>query len=97
MYSDHCSIDLEIDFAKFQRGRGFWKFNNSLLNDPEYLTLIKEVITRVTTQYAIIDNDPRFYFNSNLETVTKFMEEQTPETLQDLELVLNPELFLDIL
>ena len=97
MCSDHCPIDLEIDFSKFQRGRGFWKFNNSLLKDPEYLTLINKVINRVTTQYAIVNNNPRFYFDTSFETVLQFMEDQTPETLQELELVINPELFLDTL
>ena len=28
--SDHSAITLEIDFTKFRRGRGFWKFNSSL-------------------------------------------------------------------
>ena len=40
MYSDHCPITLEINFSKFKRGKGFWKFNNSLLKDPAYLALI---------------------------------------------------------
>ena len=40
-YSDHYPITLDIDFSKFQRGKGFWKFNNSLLTDPSYSDLIK--------------------------------------------------------
>ena len=56
-FSDHNPIELEIDFAKFSRGRGFWKFNNSLIEDPEYLNLIKNIIKRVTTQYAIVNGE----------------------------------------
>ena len=41
-FSDHCPIILEIDFSKFKRGRGFWKMNNSLLQDPEYIKIIKK-------------------------------------------------------
>ena len=40
--SDHSSIELEIDFSKFVRGKGFWKFNTRLLKDQEYLHLIKD-------------------------------------------------------
>ena len=29
--SDHSIIALDIDFSRFQRGAGFFKFNNSLL------------------------------------------------------------------
>ena len=35
--SDHSVTSIEIDFSNFQRGRGFWKFNNSLLKDPQYV------------------------------------------------------------
>ena len=52
-FSDHSPIVLEIDFAKFKRGRGFWKMNYSLLGDPEYVKIIKNSIKRVTCQYAI--------------------------------------------
>ena len=54
--SDHGAIELEIDFSKFQRGKGFWKFNKSLLGDPAYVNLIKTTIKRVIAQYAIIDD-----------------------------------------
>ncbi len=29
---------------KLKRGRGFWKFNNNLLYDREYVNLIKETV-----------------------------------------------------
>ena len=45
-YSDHCPILLEIDFAKFSRGKGFWKMNNSLLSDQEYVGIIKRTIKK---------------------------------------------------
>ena len=47
-YSDHSPIILDIDFSKFQRGKGFWKLNNYLLSDPNYVDLIKDTIKRVT-------------------------------------------------
>jgi hypothetical protein len=35
------------------RGRGLWKFNNSLLNDIEFLDTIKNRILDVKKQYAV--------------------------------------------
>ena len=61
--SDHSGIELEIDFSKFVRGRGFWKFNTSLLSDPNYLTLIKKTIKHVVVQYEIIDGNEQFFKN----------------------------------
>ena len=41
-------ISIFIDQTETQtRGRGYWKFNNSLLNDLEYIQLIKNTINSV--------------------------------------------------
>ena len=40
--SDHSGISLDIDFEKFHRGRGFWKFNSSLLKNKDYIDKIKK-------------------------------------------------------
>ena len=88
--SDHSPIILDIDFTKFNRGRGFWKFNNSLLNDKEYLGLIKNTIKRVCTQYAIINNDQNFYINATESELIEFLKNQTPESLQILNFSTNP-------
>ena len=45
-YSDHSPILMDIDFSKFCRGRGFWKMNNSLLYDPDYVDKIKTTIKK---------------------------------------------------
>ena len=45
--TDHSGIELVIDFSKFTRGRGFWKFNCSLLHDPIYVSKVKNTIKRV--------------------------------------------------
>ena len=83
--SDHSMPVLDIDFSRFQRGRGFFKFNNSLINDPEYVNIITEAIKNVTIQYAedIYDNN--------------FLETATPEQLQTVTLTINPQLFLECL
>ena len=97
IYSDHSVILMDIDFSRFVRGRGFWKLNTSLLKQKEYIEIVKGTIRRVACQYAEIENDPSFYFNSDAESLKKFLEEQTPESLQSLKLNLNPQLFLEVL
>lgn len=49
--SDHSIVLLEIKFNPFKRGRGLWKFNNSLLTDKEYVSKVKETIHSVSSQY----------------------------------------------
>lgn len=34
--SDHSLIMISLDFGKFQKGRSYWKFINSLLKDEVY-------------------------------------------------------------
>ena len=47
-HSDHSIITIELELVDTQRrGRGYWKFNNSLLNDKQYVTLIKDTISSV--------------------------------------------------
>ncbi|KAK3107474.1 hypothetical protein FSP39_015361 [Pinctada imbricata] len=50
--TDHSIINLNIKFSNFKRGKGFWRFNNTLLKDKEYLKLVNETITEVKLQYA---------------------------------------------
>jgi hypothetical protein len=38
--SDHSPVEIEIIISKHTRGRGYWKFNNSLLNDVEYVKMV---------------------------------------------------------
>ena len=51
--TDHSIITLQLDFDKFRKGSSYWKMNNSLLKDPEYVKLIKEKISQVKQQYII--------------------------------------------
>ena len=95
--SDHSAITLEIDFTKFKRGRGFWKFNSSLLSDPQYVTDVKNIIKRVVAQYGIINGDEKFYENASDQVLQGFYSSTSPELLQHVTLRINPQIFLDIL
>ena len=83
--SDHSITTLTVDFRHFTRGRGFWKFNNSLLKDPEYVTLIKKTIKNVVMQYA------------KTETDYDLTEDASPDTIQNIECTLNPQLLYDMI
>ena len=93
----YASIILDVDFSKFQRGKGFWKFNNSLLLDPCFVELIKNTIKHTTCQYALINDDPDYIPNLSQVDFESFLATQTPESLQTLNLAINHELFFDTL
>ena len=51
--SDHSVIELDLMLNQFSRGKGLWKFNNSLLECPDYLNLINNVIEEEKLKYAV--------------------------------------------
>ena len=83
--SDHSTTSIEIDFRNFQRGRGFWKFNNSLLKDHEYVKRVKNCIKKVVKTYDANENPEIFYENA------------TPEQLQNVPSTINPQLLYDMI
>ena len=50
--SDHSLVSLEIEWTEVTRGKGFWKLISSLLVDPEYVNLVKQVIEEVKEQFS---------------------------------------------
>ena len=55
--SDHSIITLSFNIQNTQqRGKGFWKFNNSLLKDKLYLDKINKCINDCKLKYANLDN-----------------------------------------
>ena len=50
--SDHSLLRLSFKFpTEHVKGRGFWKFNASLLHDKDYVSLIKRVISENELRY----------------------------------------------
>lgn len=70
--SDHSGILLELVLNTNERGRGYWKFNNSLLKDQQYVNVVKNTISEVKQTYQInneennIDNQEEFSINDQL-------------------------------
>ena len=66
--SDHSMITLHLDITKQPRGRGLFKFNVSLLKDPNYIKLVKNTIQTTVCEYAVpIYRDD--YVKENLTSV----------------------------
>lgn len=51
--TDHSGIILNLKLNQNERGRGYWKFNNSLLRDNDYIQLVKKTIEEVKNTYKI--------------------------------------------
>ena len=74
-----------LDFTKFKKGRGFFKFNNSLLTEPDYVALVTEAIRNVIIQYA-----EDIYSR-------EYLKKANPEQLQSVLCSINPQLLLECL
>ena len=54
---DHKTIYLDLALPQnTKRGQGFWKFNNLLLNDEEYLFAIHQLIPRLHEKYFQLED-----------------------------------------
>ena len=49
--SDHSFVILEFEFIELVKGRGFWKMNNSLLQNSEYLNEVNELLDMASYRY----------------------------------------------
>lgn len=52
--SDHSMISTSFKLCCVSLGRGYWKFNNSLLKDEIYVKLIKKVIDDTIDDYGCL-------------------------------------------
>ena len=80
--SDHSPIILQIKRNNFRIGRGLWKFNNSLLYDPNYVHIVKEVINKTKEQYASL-----VYNRENLNLIDS----------NEIDFTISDQLFLETL
>ena len=80
--SDHSATSLSLIFNKVQKCKTFWKFNNSLLRNPEYIREIKSTILHVKCQYAATPY--------NLENINKIENETFHPNI-------NPQLFFEMI
>ena len=48
--SDHYPIYAKINLTKSERGPGYWKFNNSLLQDEDFCSNMERLIDNVWSE-----------------------------------------------
>ena len=54
---DHKTIYIDLTLPQnIKRGPGFWKFNNSLLNDEEYTFRIQQLIPRLREKHFRVED-----------------------------------------
>ena len=72
---DHKAIflSLKIDNA-FRRGPGNWKFNNCLLEDEEYLELIKGCLPFIEEKYKDVESDQLLWELTKMEIRSKTID-----------------------
>jgi hypothetical protein len=51
--SDHKGIILKLKLLENKRGPGYWKFNNSLLKDDNYVKLVKQTLQNLINQHTL--------------------------------------------
>ena len=80
--SDHSIIQMNLQINKFNKGKGIWKFNCSLLSEQEYLAKINSSIRDEIIKYAVPIYSYQ-YLNS--------------ASFGDLQLTITDDLFLETL
>lgn len=63
--SDHSPVEVSFKYVDQPRGKGSWKFNNSLLYDREYVQLIKQCINDTLSIYEIFSNSETIQYSVN--------------------------------
>ncbi len=85
VFSDHSIIKIDLDFSKVQMGPGYFKFNNSLLKNLNYIEHIKKLILKTTELYSTDDLGEEYWQNIQ------------PQHIQNINLNINAQLFFDVL
>ena len=67
--SDHNIIKLSINKSGQKRGKGLWKFNNALLENLEFVDMIKSEISLVSKTYALPVYSEAFVESDNGQTL----------------------------
>ena len=57
--TDHSMITIKVSLHSNNMGHGFWKLNTSLLEDTEYVALIKSAVQQTKDEYRKVEKiDP---------------------------------------
>ena len=90
--SDHKPITISFDFKRVKKGRGFWKFDNSLLLDKDFESLARKEIRLTCAKYLVHPIYMNFLNEASQQEVDNFLN----IPLQDLT-ILNYNIDYDLL
>ena len=51
-HTDHKGVLVDFSSHNMSKGPGYWKLNSSCLSDPDYITLVREVVQRVRRDFS---------------------------------------------
>ena len=69
IFTDHRALYIVIELNPFERGKGFWKFNNSLLQQQEFLDIMNKEID--TTLELCSQKDPKQTWETLKQRIAK--------------------------
>lgn len=76
-HSDHSPVVLYCKINNLERGRGFWKFNNSQLTDKDYVYVVKKTIDDVKVQYSCSVCNAEHLLNIDNNTIQFTIRDRT--------------------
>ena len=93
---DHDPISIDIDFASFKAGKAYWRHNNALLKDDQYVFRIKNYIRLTLAKYVNMEGFDNFFAQASEEQLAHFLN-QSNDYYFNLDFNINPCLLLDMI
>ena len=94
--SDHSPLKTVLDFSKFRKGKGCWKFCDNLLKDGEFVQMINKCIKTTCAKYVDLMGFDNFYTEASNDEFIAFMELDIEE-IQSFIYKINPNLLLEMI
>ena len=92
--TDHSGVILKLDFYEQARGKGYWKFNNSLLKDKNYIKIVKDTINEVLSLHVKETNGGLKNKNNNNNS-NGSMNNNNNSNYHNKEFIINDQLLLE--
>lgn len=92
--SDHSAVSLVLTQNTSPRGMGYWKFNNTLLYDADYVTQMNDLILKVLEVGSLLPPDEKWeYLKTEIALFSKSFSvakaKLKKEQMRELELRIN--------
>ena len=85
---DHRPVIMKVDFNKVRRGPGYWKFNNSMLDELDFCKKVRDTIARVLFDYQQREDPTKDPLTMNdILLMTPLQQAEIPMTLNPHQLL----------